>query len=74
MTIALMALLLGLLNAVETPLRQALIASFVPDPVDLPNAIVLNAMLINAGRFVGPPLVRALIALAGRQAVSFWLR
>lgn len=65
LTLALMALLLGLLNAVETPLRQALIASFVPDPADLPNALVLNAMLINAARFVGPPLAGALIAFAG---------
>lgn len=65
LTIALMALLLGLLNAVETPLRQALIGSFVPDPADLPNALVLNAMLINAARFVGPPLAGLLIALAG---------
>jgi MFS family permease len=38
-SIAAMALLLGLLNAVETPLRQALIGSFVDDPADLPNAL-----------------------------------
>ncbi|KTS95335.1 MFS transporter [Pseudomonas parafulva] len=66
--IAAMALLLGLLNAVETPLRQALIASFVDDPADLPNALVLNAMLINAARFVGPPLAGGLIAVAGEAA------
>lgn len=62
-SIACMALLLGLLNAVETPLRQALIGSFVDDPADLPNALVLNAMLINAARFVGPPLAGTLIAM-----------
>ena len=66
--IAAMALLLGLLNALETPLRQALIGSFVDDPADLPNALVLNAMLINAARFVGPPLAGGLIALAGEAA------
>lgn len=66
--IAEMALLLGLLNAVETPLRQALIGSFVEDPADLPNALVLNAMLINAARFVGPPLAGGLIAVAGEAA------
>lgn len=66
--IAAMALLLGVLNALETPLRQALIGSFVEDPADLPNALVLNAMLINAARFVGPPLAGALIALAGETA------
>ncbi|WP_081673718.1 MFS transporter [Pseudomonas cremoricolorata] len=67
-----MALLLGLLNAFETPLRQSLIASFVADPADLPNALVLNAMLINAARFVGPPLAGVLIAWAG-EAVCFAL-
>ncbi len=63
--IAVMALLLGMLNALETPLRQALIGSFVDDPADLPNALALNAMLINAARFLGPPLAGGLIALAG---------
>ncbi|MDP9782507.1 MFS transporter [Pseudomonas fluorescens] len=62
-SIACMALLLGLLNAVETPLRQSLIGTFVDDPADLPNALVLNAMLINAARFVGPPLAGTLIAM-----------
>ncbi|MCF5801919.1 MULTISPECIES: MFS transporter [Pseudomonas syringae group] len=63
-----MALILGLLNAVETPLRQALIASFVPKPSDLPNALALNAMLINAARFIGPPLAGVLIMLSGEGA------
>ncbi|MFR0675154.1 MFS transporter [Enterobacterales bacterium AW_CKDN230030176-1A_HGKHYDSX7] len=66
--IAAMALLLGVLNALETPLRQALIARFVEDPADLPNALALNAMLINAARFVGPPLAGVLIATAGEAA------
>ncbi|SEI45561.1 MFS transporter [Pseudomonas sp. NFR16] len=65
-----MALVLGVLNAFETPLRQALIGSFVADPADLPNALALNAMLINAARFVGPPLAGALIAYSG-EAVCF---
>ncbi|MFF7709184.1 MFS transporter [Pseudomonas sp. NPDC007930] len=60
-----MALLLGLLSAFETPLRQALIGSFVPVAEDLPNALVLNAMLINAARFVGPPLAGWMIASWG---------
>ncbi|MDH0746868.1 MFS transporter [Pseudomonas sp. GD03842] len=65
-----MAALLGFLNAFETPLRQSLISSFVADPADLPNALALNAMLINAARFVGPPLAGALIAYSG-EAVCF---
>lgn len=65
-----MALFLGLLNALETPLRQALIGSFVADASDLPNALALNAMLINAARFIGPPLAGALIA-ASSEALCF---
>ena len=60
-----MSLLLGVLNAVDTPLRQSLIGSFVGGREDLPNALALNAMLFNAGRFVGPPLAGALLALTG---------
>ena len=64
-TIIAMALILGLLNSLETPLRQALISGFVGDPADLPNALVLNAMLINAARFIGPPLAGFLITWHG---------
>jgi MFS family permease len=63
--IIVMALILGLLNAFETPLRQALISGFVDNPKDLPNALVLNAMLINAARFIGPPLAGFLINWSG---------
>lgn len=58
-----MSLLLGVLNAFDTPLRQSLIGSFVGSREDLPNALALNAMLFNTGRFVGPPLAGALLAL-----------
>ncbi len=66
-----MALLLGLLNAIEMPLRQALIGSFVPVAADLPNALALNAMLINAARFIGPPLAGLLISVSGEGACFF---
>ena len=58
-----MSLLLGVLNAFDTPLRQALISSFVGSREDLPNALALNAMLFNSGRFIGPPLAGVLLAL-----------
>ncbi|HYQ39675.1 MAG TPA: MFS transporter [Pseudomonas sp.] len=58
-----MSLLLGVLNAFDTPLRQSLIGSFVGSREDLPNALALNAMLFNTGRFVGPPLAGGLLAL-----------
>lgn len=58
-----MALLLGILSSFDAPLRQSLIGSFVDDRHDLPNALALNAMLFNAGRFVGPPIAGLLLGL-----------
>lgn len=67
-----MSLLLGVLNAFDTPLRQSLIGSFVARRDDLPNALALNAMLFNAGRFIGPPLAGLLLALTS-EALCFAL-
>lgn len=59
--IVLMALLLGTLSSFDAPLRQSLIGSFVGSRDDLTNALALNAMLFNAGRFVGPPIAGLLL-------------
>ncbi|MCQ4347964.1 MFS transporter [Pseudomonas stutzeri] len=67
-----MAALLGVLGAFDTPLRQALMSSFIDDRADLPNALALNAMLVNGSRFVGPPLAGLLLGLTG-EAVCFAL-
>lgn len=63
-----MALLLGTLSAFDTPLRQSLIGSFVGSRDDLPNALALNAMLFNAGRFIGPPVAGVLLGLTSEAA------
>lgn len=63
-----MSVLLGVLNAFDTPLRQSLIGSFVASKADLPNALALNAMLFNSGRFVGPPLAGILVGLTSEAA------
>jgi MFS family permease len=63
-----MSLLLGLLNSFDTPLRQSLIASFVGRREDLPNALALNAMLFNTGRFIGPPIAGLLVGLTSEAA------
>ena len=68
--IILMSLLLGLLSSFDTPLRQSLIGSFVGPRENLPNALALNAMLFNAGRFVGPPLAGLLLGLSS-EAICF---
>lgn len=70
--IVLMAVLLGVLNAVDTPLRQSLLSQFVDDRQDLPNALALNAMLFTLSRFIGPPLAGLLLAVVS-EAVCFSL-
>ena len=66
--IILMALSLGVLSSFDAPLRQSLIGSFVGSRDDLPNALALNAMLFNAGRFVGPPIAGLLLGLTSEAA------
>lgn len=63
-----MAALLGVLNALDTPLRQSLISQFVDDRADLPNALALNATLLTSSRFVGPPLAGLLLAATSEAA------
>ena len=67
-----LAATLGILNAVDTPLRQSLLSRLVDDRDDLPNALALNAMLFTCSRFVGPPLAGLLLALTG-EALCFAL-
>ncbi|MEN9986352.1 MAG: hypothetical protein RI925_1854 [Pseudomonadota bacterium] len=57
-----MSALMGVLNSFDTPLRQSLISAFVGRREDLPNALALNAMLFNSGRFIGPPIAGLLLA------------
>lgn len=57
-----LAFLLGCINAVDLPARQAFVAQLVSDKADLPNAIGLNSFLMNGSRFVGPALAGMIIA------------
>ena len=63
-----MALMLGVLNSFDTPLRQSLIGSFVGRRDDLPNALALNAMLFSIGRSIGPPIAGLLVGLTSEAA------
>lgn len=63
-----LAFLLGCINAMDLPARQAFVAQLVADKADLPNAIGLNSFLMNASRFVGPALAGLLVAAAGEAA------
>jgi MFS family permease len=58
-------LVLGILNACDSPARQALLIRLVGGRADLPNAIALNSTMMNGARFLGPMLGGALIAALG---------
>jgi MFS family permease len=55
-------LVLGIVNACDSPARQALLIQLVRGRADLPSAIALNSIMMNLARFVGPMLGGALIA------------
>lgn len=64
----LLAFLLGCINALDLPARQAFIAQLVPDRQALPNAIGLNSFLMNGSRFIGPALAGLVVAAWGEAA------
>ncbi|HNA69282.1 MAG TPA: MFS transporter, partial [Rhodocyclaceae bacterium] len=67
-----LAFVLGCINALDVPARQAIAVQLVDDPDDLPNAIALNSFLMNTARFVGPALAGFVVAEVG-EAVCFLL-
>jgi MFS family permease len=59
------AAFLGVVNAMDTPLRQSFLLELVGSREHLPNAIALNSLMMNASRLVGPPIAGVVLALAG---------
>jgi len=55
----------GIINAFDTPARQAFVVEMVEDRADLPNAIALNSSMVNASRIVGPSVGGIIIAAVG---------
>jgi MFS family permease len=58
------AALMGLVQVLDAPARQSLTFRMV-GPVELPNAISLNAGLFNGARIFGPAVAGVLIATVG---------
>ncbi|HLV05248.1 MFS transporter [uncultured Georgenia sp.] len=58
------ALLLGIVTALDNPVRQTFVAEMVP-PASLPNAVGLNSASFNAARLIGPGVSGLLIAVVG---------
>jgi len=63
-----LAFMLGLVQAVETPVRQAFVAQLVPRQ-SLHNAIGLNASMFHLARFIGPATAGFLVAWFGEGTV-----
>lgn len=55
----------GLINAFDTPARQAFVVDLVEDRADLPNAIALNSSMVNMAKLLGPSAAGLLIAGIG---------
>ncbi len=55
----------GLVNAFDTPARQAFVVDMVEEPADLANAIALSSSMVNGARLIGPSVAGVLIAIAG---------
>ena len=60
----LIAFLLGCVNLVDMPARQSFVMEMVGRE-DLPNAVSLNSVVVNAARIVGPAVAGLLIATVG---------
>lgn len=69
--VVVLATLLGIVNTIDMPARQAFIIDLVGKE-DLMNAIALNSSIFNAARAVGPALAGLLITVAG-TAVCFFV-
>jgi len=65
-----LALLLGTIYAIDTPVRQSMTARLVEDPKNLASAITLNGLGFNLSRLVGPSVGGLVVASYG-EGVCF---
>jgi MFS family permease len=69
--VAVLAMLLGTINALDIPTRQSFVIELV-DREALPNAIALNSSIFNLARIIGPGFAGLLIGFFG-IAVCFYI-
>ena len=62
----------GIILAIDLTARQAFIVDMVGSGHDLPNAVALNAFVINGGRMLGPAIAGLLLTIV-TPAVCFFL-
>src|SRR5688572_26801304 len=58
------AFLSGLVNAINTPVRQGIISDLVPKS-DLQNAVAVNSAQFQTSQLVGPAIAGIIVATAG---------
>ncbi|WP_342647868.1 MFS transporter [Mucilaginibacter sp. CSA2-8R] len=60
-----LSIVLGIINAFDTPSRQSLMIRLIEDKRDLQNAIALNSSMVNLARMLGPAVAGILLTTAG---------
>jgi len=70
--IVVLAVVYGIANGLDTPVRHSLFVRLIGDREDLPNAIALNSFLMNAGRLIGPSIAGLMLLLVD-EGVCFLL-
>lgn len=63
--VVLLSLFLGLINALDIPIRQSFVVDMIERREDLGNAIALNSSMVNGARLLGPSIAGILIATLG---------
>jgi MFS family permease len=59
-----LAMVLGVITAIDTPIRQAFVVEMVGKD-DLANAVALNSTIFNSGRIIGPAIAGLMISAVG---------
>ena len=59
-----LAFVLGVIIAIDSPIRQAFLPEMVPAREDLPSAIAFNSGMYNAARMIGPTIAGVLLAVS----------
>ncbi|MEX8546811.1 MAG: MFS transporter [Mucilaginibacter sp.] len=63
--IIILSVVLGIINAFDTPARQSLMINLVEDKKDLPNAIALNSSMVTLARLLGPVAAGVILSSFG---------
>jgi MFS family permease len=60
-----LALMQGLINALDMPARQSFLVEMVDRRDDLGNAIAINSSMVNGARLIGPAIAGVVVAAVG---------